>query len=135
MVPPVSHPFVYFAQTWVLNTLAFFSYYKPADAPEDGIINAAKFFQKNGFPVDQVLESASHLHLGERSTDSFCSLQVGIQFIQVGNDPEAEQFLDELDTDLVRSMGEDARVGPLRSSLVHSSHQVCVIGHGGHHQV
>ncbi|KAF9651716.1 hypothetical protein BDM02DRAFT_526911 [Thelephora ganbajun] len=57
------------------------------DAPQDVIINAANFFQKNHFPLDQV----------------------GIQFIQVGNDLEAEEFLDELDTDLVKQMGEHAR--------------------------
>lgn len=29
--------------------------YQTADAPEDVIINAANFFQRNNFPIDQVL--------------------------------------------------------------------------------
>jgi len=57
------------------------------DSPDEGIINAGKFFQKNCFPADQV----------------------GIQFIQVGNDPLASLFLERLDQDLVKQMGEHAR--------------------------
>lgn len=49
-----------------------------SDAPEDPIARAANFFHKGQFPLDQV----------------------GIQFIQVGNDPEATEFLEELDEDL-----------------------------------
>jgi hypothetical protein len=37
-----------------LSTLTIF--YELADSPEEGIINAATFFQKNAFPADQVLD-------------------------------------------------------------------------------
>lgn len=47
--------------------------------------------------------------------------QVGVQFVQVGNDPEAGEFLDQLDRDLVRHMGENARVGPIRWLVLCSS--------------
>lgn len=65
------------------------------DDPRDGIIDAAKFFQRKSFPRDQV----------------------GIQFIQVGNDLEATKFLEELDTDLMEE-NEDARdiVDTIKSS-------------------
>lgn len=49
-----------------------------SDAPEDSIARAANFFHKGQFPLDQV----------------------GVQFIQVGNDPEATKFLEDLDEDL-----------------------------------
>jgi len=57
------------------------------DAPEDPIIDAAKFFQKHGFPLDQL----------------------GIQFVQVGEDKAATKWLQELDTGLRSKMGEDGR--------------------------
>jgi hypothetical protein len=57
------------------------------DAPEDAIVRAGKFFQEHQFPLDQV----------------------GIQFLQVGNDREASKFLEDLDTDLVKQMGKYAR--------------------------
>ena len=47
--------------------------------------------------------------------------QIGVQFVQVGNDREAAKFLDELDRDLVRRMGENARVGPIRWLVLCSS--------------
>lgn len=48
------------------------------DAPEDVILRAANFFHRGRFPLDQV----------------------GIQFIQVGNDAGATEFLEKLDEDL-----------------------------------
>ncbi|KAF9782211.1 hypothetical protein BJ322DRAFT_203505 [Thelephora terrestris] len=56
------------------------------DAPEYPILNAARFFERGRFPLDQV----------------------GIQFIQVGGDECATKFLEELDDDLaVRGQTRD----------------------------
>jgi len=43
--------------------------------------------------------------------------------------------LEELDTNLVKQMGEHARVGPVCSILTHSSHHILLIGHSGHNEV
>ena len=99
--------------------LAFF-YTKLADDPEDGIINAATFFQRNGFPADQVLVPFRLSYPRERLTKYSRVAKLGIQFIQVGNDTGVEQFLDELDVGLVQKMGEHARVRSV--SAVFCSH-------------
>jgi hypothetical protein len=57
------------------------------DDPRDVIEDTAKFYQGNRFPLDQV----------------------GIQFIQVGSDPQATEWLQELDTELKEAMGDNAR--------------------------
>ncbi|KAF9782223.1 hypothetical protein BJ322DRAFT_204390 [Thelephora terrestris] len=79
----------------------------PTDSPEEPIIRSAKFFQQGQFPLDQV----------------------GIQFIQVGDDPEATQFLEELDTglteggntrdivDTIKSTGDDLEGDALIKAL------------------
>lgn len=63
--------------------------------------------------------------------------QVGVQFIQVGNDPAAARFLDELDRNLVKEMGEYARVGFVCSSVRCSylTHNLRAIGYRGHRKV
>lgn len=77
------------------------------DTPEDAIIRAAKFFECGKFPLDQV----------------------GIQFIQVGNDSEATKFLEELDeclaqgecnwdmVDTIKSTGNDLEGDALIKAL------------------
>ena len=55
MVMPVSRPVVQFACVWILSPLTFI--YKPADSPTEPIAAAAKFFQDNHFPANQVLDS------------------------------------------------------------------------------
>lgn len=77
------------------------------DAPEDAIIRAANFFHHGRFPLDQV----------------------GIQFIQVGNDPGATMFLEELDEELagvnntrdivdtIKSTGDDLKGDALIKAL------------------
>jgi hypothetical protein len=105
MVMPVSHPVVQFACVWILSSLTFL--YNPADSPTEPIAAAAKFFQDNHFPANQL----------------------GIQFIQVGNDPGAAAFLDTLDrgeglglardiVDTMRSNGKDLHGDVLVKALV-----------------
>jgi len=50
----------------------------PTDDPEDAIVMAAKRLDKGDFPLTQV----------------------GIQFVQIGSDPSATKFLEELDDNL-----------------------------------
>jgi hypothetical protein len=59
----------------------------PTDSPDEPIIDAAEFYQRNGFPRNQV----------------------GIQFLQVGNDRKATEYLEWLDTGLPDLMNEDRR--------------------------
>jgi hypothetical protein len=56
-----------------------------SDSPEEGIIEAANFFEKNCFPSDQV----------------------GIQFIQVGNSKKATKFLEDLDQGIRIQIGDN----------------------------
>jgi len=66
----------------------------PTDAPQDTIIRAANFFHQGRFPLDQV----------------------GIQFIQVGNDPNATKYLEELDEDLAKDENIRDMVDTIKSN-------------------
>jgi len=44
---------------------------KPADSPEEGIVEAANFLQKNSFPTDQVPDPPCISYPRERPTDPF----------------------------------------------------------------
>lgn len=86
-----------------------------------------------------ILLTRYFIHLASsslRAADPFRLSQVGIQFIQVGNDREAEKFLDELDKDLVNQMtSTHGRVMPSRSLFTHGSHRFHATGYSGHGQV
>jgi hypothetical protein len=55
----------------------------PSDEPEDVIVAAARRLDRGDFPLSQL----------------------GIQFVQIGNDPEARAALEELDDDLSGKYG------------------------------
>ena len=105
--------------------------HQTADSPEEAIIDAAKFFQEKGFPISQVLDLSHISILGSDKLTTLCTLQVGIQFLQVGNDDKATEFLKNLDVGLA----EYARVGLVGSFPDRTSHQLRTTGYHGHHQV
>ncbi|KZT05560.1 uncharacterized protein LAESUDRAFT_624491, partial [Laetiporus sulphureus 93-53] len=55
----------------------------PTDDPEEVIVTAARRLDRNNFPLTQV----------------------GIQFVQIGDDPQATEFLNELDNGLSQNYG------------------------------
>lgn len=74
-----------------------------ADDPEAVIIQAARRLDRGNLPVSQVRPSTVLLY----RTFSAMSylLQVGIQFVQVGDDPRATEALRELDDELAKEYG------------------------------
>lgn len=62
------------------------------------IVAAARRLDTHNFPLSQVSERL----LRQMSNCDLCA-KVGIQFVQIGNSPDATAFLDELDNGLAQT--------------------------------
>ena len=95
MVHRVSFPFVFGTYNrWRLLCIS-------ADEPQDSIVSLARRLDCGNFPLAQVGGIAQSEVMG---TDPELS-KVGIQFVQIGNDKVATEFLKELDDALSGTHG------------------------------
>jgi len=81
----------------------------PADDPESVIVTAAKRLDARHFPLSQV----------------------GIQFVQIGDDARATDALKELDENLASAHGIRVRISlPFANSTKSESSIIIIVGHG-----
>ena len=78
-----------------------------ADDPEPVIAHAAKTLDKGNFPQGQVLNYFWTIF----SCRTHCVTKIGIQFVQIGDNPEATEILQQLDDDIAKTY--DTRVSYL----------------------
>ena len=72
------------------------------DEPVDSIVALARRLDRGNYPLAQVSEIIE----GENVTaTNFGLKKIGIQFVQIGNDKEATEFLRQLDDDLSGTYG------------------------------
>lgn len=82
-----------------------------ADDPESVIVTAAKRLDARHFPLSQV----------------------GIQFVQIGDDAAATEFLTELDDNLASTHGIRVNYSAFYIYALHFLTLFLVKGHGGHY--
>lgn len=66
------------------------------------IVAAARRLDTHNFPLSQVSECLTSFLFRQMSKCDLCA-KVGIQFVQIGNSPDATAFLDELDNGLAQT--------------------------------
>lgn len=111
------------------STVYFVADWQPvlADHPESTIVRYARLLQNSRAPLTQVSEISFQL----RGACQQCN-QVGIQFVQIGDDARASQYLRELDNTLRDKYSIPVRLWRWRHEWPRPDH---ITGYRGHNAI